>query len=66
MKSHYLVMAEVSWGTAQAVAVVTFVVGFVLGYKVKDWRIKWMRMRRDRLASELAETQKRLEAITIS
>ena len=66
IKSHSLVMAEVTWGTAKAVAFVTFVVGFVLGYKAKEWRIKWMRMRRDRLASSLAETQKKLEGITIS
>jgi hypothetical protein len=66
MKSHSLVMAEVSWGTAKAIAFVTFVVGFVLGYKAKEWRIKWMRLRRDRLAYKLAESQKELEGIAIS
>jgi hypothetical protein len=59
-------MAEVFSGTAKAVAFVTFVVGFVLGYKAKEWRIKWMRWRRDRLASKLAETQKKLEVVTTS
>lgn len=61
-----LVMGEVSSGTAKAIAFVTFVVGFVFGYKAKEWRIKWMRWRRDRLASKLADTQKKLEVITTS
>ena len=65
-EKYALVMAEVSSGTAKAIAVVTFVVGFVFGYKAKEWRIKWMRWRRDRLASKLVETQKKLEVITTS
>jgi uncharacterized membrane-anchored protein YitT (DUF2179 family) len=46
-----------------AIAVVTFLVGFVFGYKAKEWRIKWLRRRRNRLASKLVETQKKLEVI---
>jgi hypothetical protein len=65
-EKYSLVMAEVSSGTAKAFAFLTFVVGFLFGYKAKEWRIKWMKWRRDRLASKLAETQKKLEVITTS
>lgn len=59
-------MEVVSLGTAKAIAFVTFVVGFVCGYKAKEWRIKWIRWRRDRLASKLHDTQKMLDVITTS
>jgi hypothetical protein len=57
-------MEEVSSGRLKVALILTFVAGFVLGYKVKEWRIKWMKWRRDRLAAELAETQKRLEVLS--
>lgn len=57
-------MGEVSSDTAKAIAFVTFVLGFMCGYKAKEWRIKWMRWKRDRLACQLADTQKKLEVIT--
>ena len=60
------VMEEVSLGTAKTIAFVTFMVGFFCGYKAKEWRIKWMRWRRDLLANKLAETQKKLDVITTS
>ena len=65
-EKYSIVMEVVTWGTANAIAFVTFVVGFVCGYKAKEWRIKWIKWRRDRLASKLAETQKKLEVITTS
>ena len=65
-EEHTLGMAEVSSGTAKAIAILTFLAGFVCGYKAKEWRIKWTRWRRDRLALKLVETQKKLEIITTS
>jgi len=63
-EKYSIVMEVVTWGTANAIAFVTFVVGFVCGYKAKEWRIKMMRWRRDTLASKLAETQKMLEGVS--
>jgi hypothetical protein len=59
-------MTEVSSGKLKAALILTFVTGFVLGYKAKEWRIKWMKWRRDRLAAKLVETQKKLEVLIIS
>jgi hypothetical protein len=62
----YLIMTEVSSGTVKGVLILTFMAGFVLGYKAKEWRIKWMKWRRDRLAAKLVETQKKLEIMVTS
>jgi hypothetical protein len=63
-EKYSLVMEELSSGIVFAIAIVNFVVGFVFGYKVVKWRMKKMIRRRDRLASELAESQKMLEGYT--
>lgn len=59
-------MTELSSVTVKATIILTFVAGFMLGYKAKEWRIKWMKWRRDKLATKLAETQKKLEVIITS
>jgi hypothetical protein len=41
--------------------VLAFVLGFALGYKVKEWRIRWLKFRRDRLARKLQDAQKQLD-----
>lgn len=42
----------------------TFVLGFTLGYKAKEWRIRWTKRKRDLLASQLTKAQKELEMLT--
>jgi hypothetical protein len=59
-------VTEVSLGKLKAALILTFVTGFVLGYRVKEWRIKWMKWRRNRLAAKLVETLKKLEVLIIS
>jgi hypothetical protein len=54
-------MTELSSVTVKATIMLSFVAGFMLGYKAKEWKIKWMKWRRDKLATKLAETQKKLE-----
>lgn len=39
----------------------TFAVGFFSGYKAKEWRVRFLRRRRDRLADQLYATQRRIE-----
>jgi len=43
---------------------VAFLIGFVMGYKVKEWRIKWLKRRRDRLADKLVEAQAQLDLLS--
>ena len=40
-----------------------FLVGCAVGYKVKDWRIRWLKRRRDILRRRLEETQKELHVL---
>lgn len=42
----------------------TFVLGFAAGYKAKEFRIKWVKRKRDKLLEELNGTQKQLEILT--
>ena len=42
---------------------VTFTAGFVAGYKAKEFRLEWLKRRRERLAVKLQETQKEIEAM---
>lgn len=41
--------------------ILSFFLGVVLGYKAKEWRIRYSKWRRDRLAAKLAEAQKDLD-----
>jgi hypothetical protein len=59
-------VTEVSSGKFNVALILTFVTGFVLGYKAKEWRIKCMKWRRNRLSAKLVETQKKLEVLIIS
>jgi hypothetical protein len=59
-------MTELSSITFKATIILTFVTGFILGYKAKEWRIKWMKWRRDKLAAKLVETQQKLEVMITS
>jgi hypothetical protein len=47
-----------------SVSVVTFVFGVFVGYKLKGWRIDYLKRRRERLASKLLETQKEIELLS--
>jgi hypothetical protein len=59
-------MTELSSVTVKATIILTFVAGFMCGYKAKEWRIKWMKWRRDKLATKLVETQKKLDVMITS
>jgi uncharacterized membrane protein YciS (DUF1049 family) len=43
---------------------VTFIFGFAVGYKAKEWRIRWTKRKRDVLATQLKKAQKELEMLT--
>lgn len=43
---------------------VTFFFGFAVGYKAKEWRIRWIKRKRDLLATQLKKAQKELEVLT--
>lgn len=43
---------------------VAFLVGFIMGYKAKEWRIKWIKRKRDRLADKLVEAQAQLDLLS--
>jgi hypothetical protein len=59
-------MADLSSVTVKTTIILTFVAGFMLGYKAKEWRIKWMKWKRDKLATKLVETQRKLEGMITS
>lgn len=44
--------------------VVSFFIGFAIGYKSKEFRIKWSRRKRDKLLAKLTDAQKQLEILT--
>lgn len=46
--------------------VLTFLAGCVVGYKAKEWRVRWTKRKRDVLMTQLAKTQKELEMLTIN
>lgn len=46
--------------------IVSFFCGIFFGYKLKAWRIEWLKRRRERLASKLLETQKEIELLSKS
>ena len=50
--------------TVVTVSVLTFTLGIVVGYKLKGWRIEWLKRRRERLASKLRETQQEIEFLS--
>jgi hypothetical protein len=49
----------------KAAFILAFVAAAVLSYESKQWRIKWMKWRRNRLAAKLVETQERLEVLSL-
>jgi hypothetical protein len=49
----------------KAAFILTIVAAAVLSYESKQWRIKWMEWRRNRLAAKLVETQERLEVLSL-
>ena len=57
-------MTEFSSVTGKVILLMTFAVGFVVGFKTKEWRIKFTEWRRDRHAKKLVEAQKKLEELT--
>jgi len=48
------------------VCFLTFSAGVFVGYKLKGWRIDWLKRRRQRLTSKLLETQKEIELLSKS
>ena len=48
---------------SEVIIALTFVVGFFLGYKAKEWRITWLKRKRDRLADKLRHAQAKLDTI---
>jgi hypothetical protein len=62
--SHQLVLLTMSRGkVALSVIVgVSFVLGFLAGYKAKEYRIRWLRRRRDFLQEKLIETQREIDS----
>ena len=47
-------------------SVVAFCFGVFVGYKLKGWRIDWLKRRRERLAGKLLETQREIELLSKS
>jgi len=48
-------------GALLVVVGVAFLTGFFAGYKTKEWRLKFLKRRRDRLADKLVETQRQID-----
>jgi len=42
---------------------ITFAAGFTAGYKAKEFRLEWLKRRRERLAVKLQETQREIESM---
>ncbi len=49
-----------------ATSLLAFFCGVFVGYKLKGWRIDWLKRRRERLAGKLLETQKEIELLSKS
>ncbi len=47
-----------------SVSAVTFAVGVFFGYKLKGWRIDYLKRRRERLTSKLLETQQEIDLLS--
>ena len=58
-------MGDTSKGLISA-CLLTFFCGIFVGYKLKGWRIDWLKRRRERLANRLLETQKEIELLSKS
>ena len=41
----------------------TFAVGFFTGYKFHEWRMEWLKRRRERLAQKLRDTQDQIDLL---
>ena len=52
-KGHY-------WGAAIVVGL-TFAAGFFAGFKFKEWRIRYLTDKRDKLLKKLQDTQRQIE-----
>ena len=42
---------------------VTFILGTVVGYQIKRWRIEWLKRRHERLQRKIKETQAELDGL---
>ena len=60
-----LSMAGISGKTTSFLLVLSFAAGVAIGYKLKSWRIRYLRDKRGRLAAKLLKTQGQIEAATI-
>jgi len=41
----------------------TFAVGFFCGYEFHQWRMEWLKRRRERLAQKLRDTQDQIDLL---
>ena len=41
-----------------------FAAGFVSGYKFHEWRLQWLKRRRERLAQKLRDTQNEIDLLS--
>jgi len=55
-------MSRGAWGLAIVIGI-SLTIGFIAGYKAKEWRIKFLKRRRDRLSEKLYSTQRQIENI---
>jgi len=42
---------------------VTLSLGVLVGYKIKSWRIEWLKRRRERLQRKIQQTQAEIEML---
>ena len=57
-------MAEVSGRTLAVLLGISFCAGCFAGYKIKSWRVRYLRDKRDILARKLVKTQNQIDAAT--
>ena len=57
-------MAEVSGKSISLACSVTFLFGVFVGWKLKGWRLRYLKAKRDYMARRMIDTQNQIDATT--
>ena len=57
-------MADVSSKSTTILMGLSFLCGIFVGYKIKSWRVKYLKTKREFLADQMVETQRKINIAT--
>ena len=62
-KIYYTMNDQSNFYKGAVIVTVTFGAGFFFGYKFHEWRMDWLKRRRERLAQKLRDTQDQIDLL---